>query len=479
MPKTPKKFYLTTSIPYVNAAPHLGFALELVQADAVARYRRLLGDDVFFLTGADENSLKNVREAEAAGQPVQAFIDTVTGKFAQLSQTLGISHDGFIRTSAPAHHAGAQKLWSACRADDIYRRHYEGLYCVGCETFYTTKDLVDGKCPEHQVAPEPVSEDNYFFRLSKYAAKLEQLISSGKIEIVPETRHNEVLSFIQMGLEDYSISRSLTRAKGWGVPVPGDSQQVMYVWFDALANYLTGLGYGGSDERLRRYWPADVHVIGKGVSRFHAVYWPAMLLSARLPLPKRIFIHGYLTIDGVKISKSLGNAVDPFDLARRYGVDPVRYYLLRYVHPVEDSDFTEAKFRDAYNADLANGLGNLVSRVTGLLEQNHVTPALAQPKPLPKAIRAALDAFSFDAALKALWEEVRRLDVYVAQTQPWQLAKQGKTKKLATVLVKSAQGVRNLAHWLRPFLPQTAEAVRAAITAQPVVKAKALFPRLE
>lgn len=479
MPKTTKKFYLTTSIPYVNAPPHLGFTLELVQADAVARAHRLLGEDVFFLTGADENSLKNVRAAEAARQSTKAFIDGVTGKFIELAKTFGISHDGFLRTSTPAHHAGAQKLWSACKSADIYRRHYEGLYCVGCETFYTTKDLVDGKCPEHLTVPEAVSEDNYFFRLSKYAGKLEKLITSGKLEITPQTRRNEVLSFIQMGLEDFSISRSLTRAKGWGVPVPGDSLQVMYVWFDALANYLTGLGYDRESERFSRYWPADVHVIGKGVSRFHAIYWPAMLLSAGLPLPKRIFIHGYLTIDGNKISKSLGNTVDPFDLAKRYGVDPVRYYLLRYVHPVEDSDFTEAKFREVYTADLANGLGNLVSRVTGLLEQNKFTPKLADPKPLPKAVRQALAEYSFDAALKALWEEVRALDVYVSETQPWQLAKEGKVKKLATVLQHSAEGVRNLAHWLQPFLPQTAEIIRTAITAQPVVKAVPMFPRLE
>lgn len=476
----PKKFYLTTAIPYVNAPPHIGFALELVQADAVARWQRQRGRDVFFLTGADENSLKNVQAAVAEGLTPQALVDRNSQRFADLAQALHITNDAFILTSQPAHHLGAQTLWRACRPDDIYRKSYQGLYCVGCEAFYLPKELVGGTCLEHRTVPERVNEENYFFRLSRYQERLTKLVESGRLAIVPETRRNEVVSFLKMGLEDFSISRSQTRAKDWGVPVPGDQDQVMYVWFDALANYLTGLGYGQPDqERFSRYWPADLHVIGKGIIRFHAVYWLAMLLSARLPLPKRIFVHGYVTVEGQKISKSLGNAVDPFALVEEFGADALRYYLLRYIHPTQDSDFSPRHLAEAYQADLAHGLGNLVSRVTGLIEQYRVPIKVGRPKAPPPALTTALAALDFNAALKIIWHEVKRWDTLMASAEPWKLAKAGKTIKLTAVLQQATNGIATVARWLEPFMPKTAEKIVQMIRATPIVKAPPLFPRLE
>ncbi len=475
----PKKFYLTTSIPYVNAPPHIGFALELVQADVVARFHRQRGERVFFLTGADENSLKNVRAAEAEGVPTRTLVDRNTQKFIALGKRLQISSDAFVRTSRPEHHAGAQALWRACRPEDIYRQAYQGLYCVGCETFYLEKDLVGGTCPEHRTVPELVNEENYFFRLSAYQEQLLTLIERGTVAVIPEGRKNEIVSFLKMGLQDFSVSRSRARAKDWGVPVPADPGQVMYVWFDALANYVTALGYGQpAAPLLKRFWPADVHVIGKGIIRFHAVYWLAMLLSAGLALPKRIFVHGYITVGGGKISKSLGNAVDPLALIDQYGSDAVRYYLLRYVHPTQDSDFSPRQLADAYEADLANGLGNLVSRVTGLMEQNRVNVSVGRAKAPPPAFTTALENFDFPAALKIIWEELKRWDTWIATAEPWKLAQAGKTTKLTATLRQAVNGLATVARWLQPLLPATAAAVLGAITAQPMVKARPLFPRL-
>ncbi|MGH2369085.1 MAG: methionine--tRNA ligase, partial [Chloroflexota bacterium] len=369
-----RPFYVTTSIPYVNAAPHLGHALEFVQADVLARYHRLLGDDTRFLTGTDDNSLKNVLAAEREGVPVRHLVDRYARAFAGLGTTLHVSTDDFIRTSAdPRHLAGVRKLWHAIdRRGDLYRRSYQGLYCVGCEQFYADDELLDRRCPDHGTTPEVVQEENHFFRLSHYQDDLAALIDTGQLRIVPETRRNEVRAFIAHGLEDFSVSRSRRRARGWGIEVPGDPDQVMYVWFDALANYITALGYATDDARYRRYWvdnPHRVHVIGKGILRFHAVYWPAMLLAAGEPLPDTIFVHGYLTIAGQKISKSLGNVVDPQVLVDRYGVDPVRYWLLRAVPPTDDADYTDEKLQRRYAADLADDLGNLLHRTVSMLHR--------------------------------------------------------------------------------------------------------------
>ncbi len=474
------KFYITTSVPYVNARPHIGFALELVQADAVARARRIRGDDVFFLTGTDDNSLKNVRAAEKAGMPTREFVERNAEAFRSLTKALTISNDDFIRTATDAHFRGAQKLWSACKPQDIYKKKYKGLYCVGCELFYTEAELVNGRCPEHDTVPESVEEENYFFRLSKYQQKLEQLISSNTYEVIPESRKNEVLSFIRMGLEDFSMSRSVERAKNWGVPVPNDPSQIMYVWFDALSNYITALGYAGDQRRYSNYWPADVHVIGKGIIRFHAVYWPAFLLSAGLPLPKRLFVHGYINVEGAKMSKSLGNVIDPFALVEKYGVDAVRYYLLKHVHAVEDSDFSEEQFQASYNADLANGLGNLVARVTAMIEKYYggkLTLPVKTDTAFQKKVLDAVTLFNFREALSAVWKKITDDNRLIDKEKPWVLAEQDR-KRLATVLLQLLADLYTISQILRPFMPGTAQKIEDAVTAPTIVKNPGLFDRI-
>src|SRR3989344_1095214 len=313
MEKMMNKYFISTAIPYVNSDPHIGFALELIQGDVLARYRRLMGDEVFFVNGTDENALKNAQAAEKAGVDVSKFVEQHAEKFKKLSEVLNISNNDFIRTTEERHVKGAQKLWKACKPEDIYKKAYKGLYCVGCEEFKTQKDLIEGVCLEHRTKPEEVEEQNYFFKLSKYEKELLRLIESNEIKITPSSRKNETLEFIRGGLEDFSISRSRERAKNWGIPVPGDDSQIQYVWFDALTNYINALGYGislvGEDARFKEFWEngQTAHLVGKGITRFHAIYWPAMLLSAGLALPKEIFVHGYVTVDGEKISKSIGN----------------------------------------------------------------------------------------------------------------------------------------------------------------------------
>jgi methionyl-tRNA synthetase len=476
----PNRYYVTTSIPYVNSRPHIGFALEAVQADALARYHRTRGDDTRFLTGTDDNALKNVQAAVAAGVPTQEFVDRNAELFRALREPLALWYDQFIRTSGnPEHTAGVQKLWRACeRSGDIYRRPYRGLYCVGCEQFYSEEELAGGLCPEHRTRPELVEEENYFFRLSRYQDQLEEVVESGRLRILPQHRRNEVLSFVRRGLEDFSVSRTRARARGWGVPVPGDPDQVMYVWFDALGNYITALGYAHDGELYRRYWlenPRRVHLIGKGVLRFHAIYWPAMLLSAEEPLPTEILVHEYLTVDGEKISKSLGNSIDPVDIARRFGTDALRYWLLRDVPRTEDADFTEERLLARYNEDLANDLGNLLNRTVSMIGRYRggVVPAPgesgeaereleAAAAELPEAIQAALEDYDFRGALSAVWELVTRANRYVEVAAPWALAKAARAgdadagSRLDTVLYTLAEVLRLLAHHLAPYLPATA-----------------------
>src|ERR1700749_4759605 len=366
--------YITTTLPYVNARPHIGHALELVQADALARYHRGRGDAVRFQAGTDDNSLKNVLAAEAAGAGVREFVDRNAEAFLALGGALSLTVDDFIRTSRdPRHRPGVETLWRAC-AGGLYRQRDPGLYCTGCEQFYTPADLHDGRCPEHGTEPEQVSEENWFFRLSRYAAPLREAITTGRLRIEPAGRRNEVLGLIDGGLADFSVSRPADRAGGWGIPVPGDPGQVVYVWFDALCNYVTALGYGqvgpAGDEAYRRWWAGPgnrVHLLGKGVLRFHAVCWPAMLLASGQRLPTAIFVHDYLTAGGRKISKSAAGpeaaALEPARLAAAYGADAVRWWLLREVPRVGDADFTVTRLVPRADDELANGLGNLVNRV--------------------------------------------------------------------------------------------------------------------
>lgn len=477
-----ERFFITTAIPYVNARPHLGFALEMIQADAFARFRRIKGLDVRFLTGADENSLSNVQAAEAEGVPTQQLVDRNAGYFRDLKHELNISFDDFIRTSVdPRHLNGAAKLWRACeQAGDIYRKPYRGLYCVGCEQFYTEEELIDGLCPEHHTVPELIEEENYFFRLSSYADRIAGLIEQDVLQIVPQSRKNEVLSFIKMGLHDFSISRSRRRARGWGVAVPGDEEQVMYVWFDALSNYINALDYAGEGELFNRYWasnPNRVHVIGKGIIRFHAVYWPAMLLSAGIPLPAKIFVHGYITVHGTKMSKTLGNVVDPVELAGKFGIDPLRYYLLRKIPPTDDGNFTLDSLIQSYNSDLADQLGNLLSRFVGMVERYYdgVVPAPVSAHEadeglkrvagtLPKRLNQAMEGFSPQDALGAVWDLVAEANRYVVEVQPWSLAKARSAdtsaeQRLSTVLYNLAEVLRMVALGCAPFLPDTSNRI--------------------
>ncbi|RJR25931.1 methionine--tRNA ligase [Candidatus Microgenomates bacterium] len=470
-----KKFYITSAIPFVNASPHIGFALEIVQTDTLARQHRLLNEEVYFLTGADENSLKNVQAANLLNLPVKELVDKNAAKFKELKGALNLTFDDFIKTSEERHVQGVQALWKACKKEDIYKKKYQGLYCMGCEAFLTEKDLVDGKCPEHLIEPEVVEEENYFFRLSGYQDWLLELISSDKLKITPNKRKNEVISFIKSGLEDFSISRSKERARNWGIPVPGDSDQIIYVWFDALANYITALDWQKNGELFKKFWPADVHVIGKGISRFHAIYWPAMLKSAGLETPKEIFIHSYVTVEGQKISKSLGNVVDPYEVVKKYGTDPVRYYLLKEIPPFNDGDFSQKRFLEVYHADLANGLGNLVSRIARLCEKSELKFPEQKSITLDSKVNTQLADFRFNEALETIWHKVTKENKRINEEKPWQMEK----SDLQNFLLQSVETIREIAGNLRPFLPETAEKILKQFKGPEIKPEAVLFPRLE
>jgi len=472
-----RKFFLTTAIDYVNAAPHLGHALEKIQTDVVARYHRLLNEEVIFLTGTDENSLKNVQAARKEGIPIKELVDRNAEKFQQLKECLNLSFDDFIRTTEERHIKGVQKLWKVCQ-EDIYKKTYQGLYCVGCEEFYKENELVDGLCPEHKTKPELVEEENYFFKLSKYQNQLKEIIEKDELKIIPQTRKNEVLSFINQGLEDICISRSSKRASGWGIDVPGDSSQKMWVWFDALSNYINAVGYGADEKKFKKFWPADLHVIGKGILRFHAIYWPAILLSANLSLPKNIFVHGYLTVDNQKMSKSLGNIVDPFELVKKYGADAVRYFLLREIPSTKDGDFTYQKFEERYNADLAGGLGNLVARVVTMADKVSDINYQASGGEIEKAVsdtweiyKKSLREFKFNETLIKVWELVSFCDRYIEKERPWEKS-EGERGPIINNLLFT---IKNITEMLQPFLPETSGKIFQQLETK---KSEPLFPRI-
>ncbi|MCX8194969.1 MAG: methionine--tRNA ligase [Candidatus Micrarchaeota archaeon] len=473
-----EKFYITTAIPYVNAAPHLGHVLEFVQADAIARYQKLKGKEVALITGADENSLKNVQAAEKEGISVQQLCDRNSEVFRQMADKVCLSYTCFRRTSdKKLHWPGVQKVWELCeKRGDIYKKKYRGLYCVGCESFYEPEELPGGVCPEHKAAPEEIEEENYFFRLSKYQPELERLIETDELQVVPQTRKNEILSFIKGGLKDFSISRSVGRAKGWGVAVPGDPAQIMYVWFDALGTYITGIGYGNDEKEFGKFWPADCHVIGKGILRFHAVYWPAMLLSSGLPLPKRVLVHGYITVEGQKMSKTLGNIVDPFYLIERYGVDPLRYCLLS--EPTfEDSDFSEKALREKNNNELLANIGNLVNRVLvfaqrefggrvpqGRLSEEDEGFAASQKKRLERAGQLMEEA-RLKEALELAMEAGKEANAYFQKNEPWKLAR-GNPERCAAVIYLLLHQVKDLAIALEPFIPNSSSEIFRQLNAK-------------
>lgn len=476
-----KKFYITSTLPYVNAEPHIGFALEMVQADTVARYQRQQGVEVFFNTGTDEHGLKIYRQAEEAGKDVQAYVDAHAAKFDKLKSALNLSYNAFIRTTNPDHIRAVQHFWQLCdRKGDIYKKNYKVKYCVGCELEKTDSELVDGRCPLHPNKElEIIEEENYFFKFSNYQDKLLKLYNDNPNFIIPDYRLTEIRNFVQEGLEDFSISR-LKSKMPWGVEVPGDQKHVMYVWFDALINYISTLGWP-EDKKFKEFWPG-LQVAGKDNLRQQSAMWQAMLMSANLPTTKQIFIHGFINIAGGKMSKSLGNVIDPFELVEKYGTEPVRYYLLRYIHPVQDSDFSIEQFEESYTADLANGLGNLVNRVTGLIEQNDVEIKLGKVKDnifSKHHVGNLIDDFKFDQALKYIWNMISSLDSNISQVKPWELAKEGKTKMLSEFLNSSAKGLYEISQLLVPFLPETAKKMEGIITAKKIMKGPALFPRLD
>lgn len=473
-----EKYYITTAIPYANADPHIGFALEIVYADAMARFERLLGKEVYFLTGTDEHGQKMYKTALEAGRPVKDFSSEKSAKFLNLADQWNISNDDFIRTTEKRHIGGAQKFWQAAeKSGDIYKKEYVGLYCVGCECFKTEKDLVDGLCPDHKTKPEVLKEENYFFRLSRYQESLEMLFSRRADFVFPESRFNEMKNILKNGLEDVSISRSKEKLP-WGIPVPGDASQVMYVWFDALTNYVTALGWGEKNAKLfKKFWPADVHIIGKEINRFHSLLWPAMLMSAGVELPRQIAVHGWITADGQKMSKSLGNVINPLELTEKYPLDAARYFLLREIPFDNDGDFSYQKFIDRFNGDLANGLGNLVNRVTVMIEkysEGKIPASNQKDAELVEYLGAqteqyisAFSKFSFNHALEAVFSAITFCDRRISDKQPWQMFKDGKTKEVESLLYHLSESLRQIAIMLWPVMPDTAEKILSQLGLKP------------
>lgn len=520
-----EKFYITTSIPYLNAAPHLGFALEAVQADVIARYKRLSDADVFFLTGSDEHGAKIVRAATATGKTPKEFVDEKVKLLQGLLIKLGISNDDFIRTSDRARHwPGAELLWEKLLASgDIYKGFYKGLYCVGHEAFVTEKDLdpptSGGVCALHKKKPEAVEEENYFFRLSRYTNRLQDAISNDEIKIFPMFRKSEILNMLKE-TGDISFSRP-SKDISWGIPVPGDATQIMYVWCDALSNYISALGYGNQEEgRFERYWPADIHVIGKDISKFHTIFWPAMLMSAGLPLPKMIFVHGFISVKGEKMSKSLGNSIDPFPLVKKYGKDAVRFYLAHEVPTFNDTDYSEERFHEVYDGLLVNGLGNLTARslkmasVLGailkpeeialarypikrnleFLAAGEKTLAIEESSPVflidnliwPK-YRGAMEKYDISLAIKLVWSFLGRLDEYIEEYKVYKMPTLDQAGA-KVILWQILYSLASAAWMIKPFLPDTSEKILNALSVNPnsqeewkvfsIKTTQHLFPRI-
>lgn len=465
------KFYITTAIDYVNDTIHVGHAFQKIAADVLARYQRIqLGDEnVFFLTGTDEYGKKVEKAAQEAKISTKELADKISKSDRSEQDALNISYNRFIRTTDPDHTKAVGDIWRKVKANgDIYLGDYSGLYCEGCEAYYSEEDLVDGHCPFHpNLEIKKVTEKNYFFRWSKYKDFLISLINTNEDFISPKTRRNEMLEFANK-IQDIPVSRSNFR---WGIPVPDDPNQVIYVWFDALINYVTGVGYLDDKKLFEKFWPADVHILGKDNLRWHALLWPAMLKSADLEIPKTILVNGFLNLDGQKISKSLGNVIRPTDLVKKYGVDGVRYYLLRYTVLTEDSDISEAKLVQAYNSDLANGLGNLTSRIARLIEQNSVKVDETTKLKFSIPVAEAVSIYRFDEALKSIWEQIRNLDQILNEEKPWEDGKEVDWNKYVKI-------IRQIAFDLKPFLPETSEKIEKQFNATEIRFLSPLFPRL-
>lgn len=473
-------YYITTSIPYVNGEPHVGHALEFIMADTLARAARQEGKPVIFSTGTDEHGSKVFQTAAKLGMTPQQLTDQMSGQFRDLQKLLNISNDRFIRTTDTAHEQRAQLIWKALE-QDIYKAKYVGWYDVRQEEFVPeAKADPERMKPDHPQAYQKLEEENYFFRLSKYTDKIRHAIDSDQFKIVPKTRKHEILAVLREGLEDISISRPKEKLE-WGIPVPGDPSQVMYVWFEALMNYITVLGYP-EHEDFKHFWPANVQVVGKDITRFHAAIWPAMLLSLNLPLAKMLYVHGFITMNGEKMSKSLGNVVAPKEIVDKYGTDAFRYYFLRHIPSYEDGDFSWDKFEAAYNNELANELGNAVQRTAAMIMkyQNGIIGDIPPAEHDLKKYHDALELCKFDRALDEVWDQVRGLNQYIDEEKPWEIAKSKDEDHLKEVLAYQASCLLEIADLLEPFLPDTAVRIRNVFEAGVIRPIEGtLFPKHE
>jgi len=474
------KFYITTTLPYVNAEPHIGFALEIIQADVIARHQRLLGNEVFFNFGTDEHGQKIYQKATEAGKDPQEYCDEYAKKFDALKKALNLSYTNFIRTTDPKHIAAAQSFWKLCdKNGDIYKKLYKTKYCVGCELEKTDSELIDGRCPLHPNRDlEIIEEENYFFKFSKYQDALLDYYEKNPDFVIPEGKFNEIKSFVKEGLQDFSVSR-LKSKMPWGIDVPGDSTQVMYVWFDALVNYVSTLGWPKDEKNFKDFWPG-IQVAGKDNLRQQTAIWQSMLASAGLPFSKQVFIHGFITVDGQKISKSLGNTINPIEVAEKYGTDALRYYLLAKISPYEDSDFTFEKFEETYDGELANGLGNLVSRTISLVQKGcngkipNIEGRVADDHPLRvddsihnwkkvwKDIDTNIPNFRFDEVLKSVWKFIDEANRYINVNEPWNLI--GKDQeRFDWIIYGVLDSLHQIAWQIHPFLPETSAKIAEAL----------------